>query len=67
MINGIAAIIYDENARKKAKRLKKIGISDYRYQHPTMSLSEVRRIIGIDDGLVKTNNHFPQIVDVEEF
>ena len=63
---GIMEILADEAAEKRAIRRKKIGIYDASFQPQTMSLDEVRHILGFDGSLIK-NDQYPQIVDIDEF
>lgn len=63
---SIYEIIRDEADEKRYKSREESGYHYY-CQPQTMSLKEVRALIGVDDGLIKTNKQFPQIVDLDEF
>jgi len=65
---SISKIIRDEADQKRYERyerLKRTGFIPPRPQ--TMSLHEVRRIIGVEEFHRTTSKRYPQIVDLEEF
>ena len=65
---SISEIIQDEANQKRHERRKKAGvILDFPPQPQTMSMNDVRRILGGDRFQLTVNNHYPQIVDIEEF